>query len=331
MTTQLDDTKSNLLDLARSVGADGMPLKVVEHLNKKRPLMQYLPWKESNESDGHLFSRRRALPSGIWKKVNQGIPKTKASQDQVKETCGMLADSSSFDEDLVALNGGAAYRAQQEMAHAEGLYNQLEEALMYENSALNAERIMGLIPRLDYLSGAWEDQIVNHASISGVASSGADQASMIFLKPGLDTVYGIVPKGTKTGIQYRDMGLVMTPDENGDEYPAWVGVWKWRCGLVVEDARYVARLCNIDLSAIVRTGKLLIQSMVETAHRLRDMDGAVILCGRTLSTYLHHQALDSSINSTFSIDAVGGKKITHFLGMPVIQCDVLRETEDVVD
>ena len=326
MTTQLDDSKSTLLDLARSVGADGMPLKVVEHLSRKRPLLQFLPWRESNESDGHLISRRRALPSGIWKKVNQGIPKTKASQDQHKETTGMLADSSSFDEDLIELNGGAAYRAKQELAHAEGLYNQLEEALMYENSALNAERIMGLIPRLDVLNGAWADQVVP----SLISASGNDQSSIIFLKPGLDTVYGIVPKGTKTGIQYRDMGLVMTPDENGDEYPAWVGVWKWRCGLVVEDGRFVVRLCNIDTSAIARTGKLLIQSMIEAAHRLHEMEGAIILCNRTIATYLHQQALDTSVNSTFTMAEVGGKKITHFLNMPVIQCDSLRLTESVV-
>lgn len=326
MTTQLNNNNSNLLDLARSLGADGMPLRVIEHLSMKRPLLQYLPWKESNQSDGHTISRRRALPSGIWKKVNQGIPAGKASQDVLKEACGMLAGRSIIDEDIVELNGGAPYRAKQELAWAEGLMNQLETAILYENAKLNAERITGIIPRLDSLSGAWSDQIVS----SSIAHSGNDQSSIIFMKPGLDTVYGIVPKGTKAGLKYRDAGLINVEDEDGDEFPAYQGVWKWRCGICVEDARFLVRLCNIDTSAIAKTGKLLIQDMVDAAHRLYDMEGAIILANRTISTYLHQQALDSSTNSTFSQIEPGGRKITTFLGMPIIQCDALKKTESVV-
>src|SRR5688572_8847258 len=91
----------NLLDLAQSVGADGMPLRIIEHLTKKRPLLQYLPWQVANQTNGHVISRRRALPSGIWKTVNQGIPNTKASQSNVTEACGMLAARTTIDEDMV--------------------------------------------------------------------------------------------------------------------------------------------------------------------------------------------------------------------------------------
>lgn len=326
MPTQLNDNNPTLFDLAKSLGADGMPLRVIEHLSMKRPLLQYLPWKESNQSDGHVISRRRALPSGTWKMVNQGIPAGKASQDQVKEACGMLAGRSIIDEDLVELNGGAAYRAKQEIAWAEGLMNQLESALMYESAKTHPERITGIIPRLNALTGNWSDQIVN----SSIAHSGSDQSSILFLKPGLDTVYGIVPKGTRAGLKYKDMGLINVDDENGDQFPAYQGVWKWRCGLCVEDGRYLVRLCNIDTSAIAKTGKLLIQDMIDAAHRLYEMEGAIILCNRTIATYLHQQALDSSINSTFSMSEVGGRRISNFLGMPIIQCDALLKTEDVV-
>lgn len=320
----------NLVDLAKSVGADGMPLRIIEHLTAKRPLLQYLPWREANQTNGHVISRRRALPSGIWKKVNQGIPNSKASQDQVLEACGMLAARTTIDEDMVEMNGGAAYRMSQEKAKSEGLYNDLENALFYENAKVNIERITGIIPRLDSLTGDWKDQVVNHASISGDAAAGADQASILFIKPGMDTVYGIVPKGTKAGLRYKDMGLVDTPDEEGNDFPAYVGVWKWRCGLCVEDARYVVRLCNIDTSALARTGKKLIVSMIEAAHRLQEMEGAIILAHRTIATYLHQQALDTSVNSTFTMQEVGGRKITHFLGMPIIQADKMRLTESVV-
>jgi hypothetical protein len=127
------------------------------------------------------------------------------------------------------------------------------------------------------------------------------------------------------------MGQVMTEDEDGNEFNAYVGIWKWRCGLVVEDARYVVRLANIDTSAIAKTGKLLIQDMIDAAHQLFDRQGrCAIYCNRKIATYLHQQALDSTINSTFSIDRAGGAEVVNFLGMPIRQTDALLNTEDVV-
>jgi hypothetical protein len=238
-----------------------MPLKVVETLTKRRPLLQDMVWREGNMSGGHRISRRRALPSPSWKRINEGIPNAKATQDTVDEACGMLALKNAIDVDLVELNGGAAYRAKQEMAMGEALMNALEDALFYESTKTHPERIMGLSPRLDALSGIpYSAQVVN-SQIAHRRRS--DQASMWFINWSDDHVYGIVPKGTATGIQYKDMGQVMTPDEDGNEFNAYVGIWKWRCGLCVEDARYVVRLANIDTSAIAKTGKLLIEDMVD--------------------------------------------------------------------
>jgi hypothetical protein len=327
-TTALVDTNPTLLDLAKSQGADGMPLKVIETLTMRRPLLQDMVWREGNMSGGHRISRRRALPSPTWKRINEGIPNSKATQDTVDESCGMLALKNAIDVDLVELNGGAPYRAKQEMAMGESLMNTLESALFYESTKTHPERIMGLAPRLDALSGIpYTGQIIN----SGISHSGSDQSSMWFINWSDDHVYGVVPKGTATGLQYKDMGQVMTEDEDGNEFNAYVGIWKWRCGLVVEDARYVVRLANIDTSAIAKTGKLLIQDMIDAAHQLFDRQGrCAIYCNRKIATYLHQQALDSTINSTFSIDRAGGAEVVNFLGMPIRQTDALLNTEDVV-
>ncbi len=329
MTTALVSSNPTLLDLAKSLGADGTPLKVVETLQKRSPLLQKMVWREGNLSGGHRIARRRALPSPIWKRINEGIPNGKATVDTIDESCGMLALKTVVDEDLVKLNGGAAYRASQEMAQAIALKNALESALFYESTKANPERIMGLSPRLDLLAGSYGGQIVD----SQIASSGLDSTSMWFINWSDDHVYGIVPKGAQSGIQYRDMGLVMTDDEDGNSFPAYTGIWKWNCGLCVEDARYVVRLCNIDTSAIAKTGKLLIEDMITAAHQLHDRDGnCAIYCNRLVSTYLHQQALDTSKNSTFSMQDPGGpNQVVSFLGMPIYETDALLNSEaDVV-
>ncbi len=326
-TTALVDSNPTLLDLAKSLGADGVPLKVVETLQKRSPLLSRMVWREGNLSGGHRISRRRALPTPTWKKINQGIPNGKSTVDTLDESCGMLALKTVVDEDLVNLNGGAEYRAKQEMAQAIAMKNTLESALFYESTKASPERIMGLSPRLDLLAGAYGAQIIN----CQIASSGSDQTSVWFINWSDDHVYGIVPKGAKTGLTYKDMGLQMVADEDGDTFPAYTGVWKWNCGLCVEDSRYVVRLANIDTSAIVKTGKLLIEDMVTAVHQLQDTDGnCAIYCNRLVANYLHQQALSTSASSTFSQAEPGGMEITRFLGIPIFQTDGLVNTEDIV-
>lgn len=324
---QTGNDNPTLFDLAQANGVDGMALRIVEQLSLRRPFMQDMVWREGNLTTGHRIARRSALPSVTYKKLNKGIPNSKSLQDQVDEQCGMMALKNTLDEDIVALNGGAAYRMQQDMAMHEALANELETGMFYNSSKLSPEKWLGLSPRLDALSGI---PFAKQAVDCGLSPSGNDQASMWFITWADDKVYGIYPKGTAAGLQYQDRGIVMVPDENGDTYPAYVAVWKWRVGLCVEDARYVVRLCNIDTSALAVTGKILIEGMIKAAHQMfdRDRGRSAIYCNRLIGTYLHQQALDTSKQSTFKMEDPGGpNQVVKFLGMPIRETDALLNTE----
>ncbi|MFN7073990.1 phage major capsid protein, partial [Proteus mirabilis] len=59
---------------------------------------------------------------------------------------------------------------------------------------------------------------------------------------------GIVPKGSKAGLEQNQLGEVTLQDDNGGKYQGYRTHFKWENGLTVRDWRYVVRIANIDLS-----------------------------------------------------------------------------------
>lgn len=323
----INATLPTLQDIISRTAPNGAIAPVVELLTMENALLKDMVWKEGNLPTGHQFTSRKALPSGTWRRFNEGVAPQKSRTDQVVETCGMLDAISKVDCALAKVNGNeAAFRASEDSAFVSGLSNDLETAFFYSSTLTDPEKILGLSPRLDSTTGTWGGQILD----SQIAASGNDQASMWFIVWG--PVYGIYPKGMVGGLQYEDMGKQLTRDASNNEFKAWVSTWEWKVGLCVEDARSVVRLANIDTSAIAETGKLLIQDMVKAYHQLknRNRGRAAIYCNSKIATYLHLQALDSTTNSTLSIENIGGQAITHFLGIPIRETDALTNTEAVV-
>lgn len=323
-------TLPTLQDLASRTDPDGGVSAIIEQLSQENAILMDAVWKEGNLPTGHKFTSRKSLPSGTWRMINQGIAASKSRTDQVTEACGMLEGLSKVDEALVELNGnGAAFRASEDSAFIMGLSNDLEEAFIYSSTKTDPEKILGFAPRLDSTTGDWGGQIVD----SQIAASGSDQSSMWFVGWGLQTIYGIYPKGMKAGLQQRDLGLQLTEDADGNEFTAYVTHYKWRVGLCVADARYLVRLANIDTSAVAETGKLLLQDMVKAHHQKKKAGSrGVVYCNPKVFTYLHLQALDSVSNSTLSIEKDWGGRdgVTHFLGEPVRKTDEITNAEAII-
>lgn len=328
-TTALNSENPTLLDMIKAKDPDGSVAKVVELLTKKCPLLEDMTWKEGNLDTGHRVTSRTGLPSIGWRGFNEGVAAGKSRRDQFDETCGMLEGRSQVDCEEADLNGNAAaFRASEDMAFMASFQHELERAMFYESTLTSPKKILGLSPRLDLTTGSYGDQIYD----SQISSSGNDQTSIWFIVWSPETVFGIVPKGSKAGISHHDMGEQMVADEAGNRYRAYETVWNWKAGLCVRDARYVVRLANIDTSAIAATGKLLIEDMIGAYHRLQDTTSGrlVIYANRTVATYLHLQAADTVKNSTLSIENIGGKPVTTFLGAPIRIADQLLNTEAVV-
>lgn len=323
-----------LQDLVSRTKPGGGIDQIVEILGQRNAVLQDMPWREGNLTTGHQYTSRKSLPSGTWRRMNEGVAPTKSRTDQVTETCGMLDAMSKVDCALVDLNSGgdaasgAAFRASEDSAFMQGLSNDLETAIFYSSTKTDPEKILGFSPRLDSTTGLWGGQIVD----SQIAAAGSDQASMWCIGWGAGYAYGIYPKGTTAGLTSFDGGKQLTTDSGGtNQFWAYVTSWSWKVGLCIEDARAVVRLANIDTSAIAETGSLLIQDMVKMVAQCR-APGAkkVIYTNQRIATYLNLQALDSTKNSTLKIENIGGENVTSFLGIPVRVTDALTNTEAII-
>ncbi len=322
-----------LADIAKKFDPQGGVANVVELLQKKNAFMEDLAWKEGNLPTGHKYSARVALPSPTWRKINQGIAAAKSQVDAYTETCGMLEGLSKVDCALADLNGNAAaYRLDEDNAFVQGFGLTVASALVYSDVSANPERIQGLDKRFGYTAGnVAAAQIIK----ADATASGSDQTSIWLVGWSPTSVYGIYPKGSVAGFKSEDLGKILTKDAGGtNEFTAYVTHHKWDLGLVVQDYRYVARICNVDTSAWkadLSAGADLVASMTDAIAAIFDMDACqpIFYVNRTTFSMFNKQLQKKQANLLEWVDR-GGRRIPHFLGVPIRITDAITSTEAVI-
>jgi len=164
-------------------------------------------------------------------------------------------------------------------------------------------------------------------------SSDTDNTSIWLVAWGDNTVHGIYPKGSKAGLMQEDLGEVTLLDTNSGRYQGYRTHYKWDCGLTVRDWRYVVRICNIDVSALVAESSAadLVKLMVKAIERLPNLNVGrpSFLVNRTVHTMLRIQAL-SKAQYSLGFDEIGGHKVLTFSGIPVRRCDAITDAEALV-
>lgn len=327
----LNQGNPTLIDELRRMDPNGAIAQMVEPLKQATPLLEDMTWQEGNLPTGHQFTSRTALPTLAWRKFNEGTAPSKSRSDQVTESCGMLSGQSVVDVQLAKLNGNEpAFRGSEDMGFLQSYGLTLESSLFYASTKTNPERIMGLAPRLDLSAGnPAATQIVK----SGVAAAANANTSIWICCWSPDTMFGVYPKGSKAGLEHKDMGEQYVADSGGtNRFRAYVTDWMWKVGLCVKDSRYLVRLCNIGVANLVGTGSLLIQDMIRAVNQLQDLNHGrlVIYVNRTIMTYLQLQSVDTVKNATLTYDNVGGKPVLQFMGIPIKRTDALVNTEATV-
>lgn len=205
--------------------------------------------------------------------------------------------------------------------------------MFYASTDVNPEKFQGLAPRFSTTVGTplGSSQIVK----ADASPSGSDQTSIWLVGWGEDGVSGLFPKGSKAGIDAKDLGEILVPDGLGQsaEYLAQVTDWKWKAGLMVKDFTRVARVCNIDTSALIAgtSTNNIVPAMIKAFHKVNTRGvKPVWYANKTIGTYLHLQALEAVKNSTLTIEKIDGKPVTHFLGFPIIETDGILDNEGIV-
>lgn len=321
---------ATLADWAKRLDGSGKIPAIVELLSQTNEILTDMQWKEGNLPTGERVVVRTGLPTVAWRLLNKGVAKSKSTTAQIDEACGMLEARSEVDKDLAELNGAtAAFRLSEAQAFIEAMNQEMAQTLFYGNSGTAPEEFTGLAVRYSLTTAN------NGQNIITGGGSGSDNSSVWLACWGQNTVYGIFPKGSKAGLTHDDLGLGDAFDSDNNRYRAYMDRWQWKCGIALKDWRYVVRIPNIDISALVAKSSAadLIELMIKAIHRIPNLRSGkpVFYMNRTCFQMLDIQKRDDVITGGgLRYDNVDGVPTPTFRGIPVRICDGLIEAEAVV-
>jgi hypothetical protein len=328
-----------LADWSKRTGPDGKIDPVAELLSQQNDVLEDIVFKEANQPTSHVVNIRTGLPTVYWRAYNQGVPSSKSTTAQVTEPCAMLEARSHIDAKLLALNNNSAeFRLSEESAFIEAMNQEMTGKLFNGNVGTDAKTFSGLATRYSSTTAG------NGGNVILAGGAGSDNASIYLVVWGEQTVFCPFPKGSRAGLQSRDLGEESVQDANGNWYQAARSLFQWDGGLVVKDWRYVVRIANIDVSDWIGvTGSQastastnLLKLMMRAIARIPNfnMGRAAFYANRSIQEGLMIQALEKS-NAALGIKEAltqFGTKINQlqFMGIPVRGVDQLGIAETLV-
>ena len=333
----LSASSYNLLDVTRTIGPDGQQMAIAEILSQDNETLDEMTWKEGNLITGNRHTERASLPTVGWRRLNEGVARSKSTNRSVDEAAAMLEANSQVDRELAILSQNPAkFRLDEASAFMESMKQEFNQTLFYGNSTLAPEEYTGFAPRFGSLSGPNADQIID------CGGTGTDNRSIWLIGWDTNKVTGIYPKGTVGGLMHMDTtsNVRIGPDgfpigdeledASGRPYLGYKDHWSWKCGLAVQDARYVVRLCNLDKSLMegaAASGPALEDFLVQAVERIHGRTARMAFYApRIATTFLRRRLLDDK-QAFLSLEEVGGRKVTHFDGIPFRRVDQLEVDE----
>jgi hypothetical protein len=325
----------SLLDLAKRQDPNGKIAKIVELLSQNNGILADMRWQEGNLQTGHRTTVRTGLPTVAWRLLNGGVTPSHSTTAQIDEQTAMLEGWHEVDKDLAELSGNVSeYRASEATAFMEAFNQEMASTLFYGNSGVSPEEFTGLAPRYSSLSATNGVNVLNGGGVS------TDNTSIWLVVWGPQTVFGIIPKGSRAGLQHSDLGLQTIQVATGigtDRMRAYQDHWQWKCGIALRDWRFVVRIANLDVSNLVAKTSAadLTELMIKAIHRLPEgglnMGRPAFYMNRSVFQMLDIQRRDDVIaGGGLSYDNVDGKRTPTFRGIPIRTCDALLESEDLV-
>lgn len=326
----LTATNPTLLDLARATDPDGNMADIAEIMNQVNEVLDDMSWQTGNLPTGHRTSVRTGIPTPTWRRLYGGVQPNKGTTVQVTDDCGMLEQYAEVDKALADLNGNtAAFRLNEDRAHIEGISQEISKTLFYGDSKVTTEKFTGLAPRFSTVNTATAQSANNVIDAGGTGSA---NASIWLVCWGPRTAHGIVPKGSKAGLQMEDKGQVTieNADGNGGRMEAYRTHYRFDAGLTVRDWRYVARIANIDIPALATLAntKNILTWMIQAAERIPflNVGRPVFYVNRTIREKLRLGIIEK-ISTQLTWETVSGKRVMSFDDIPVRRVDQLLSTE----
>ncbi len=316
--TSTDPTLSDLIAQTK----DDEFLPIIDTLKEEFEALEDMVWVESNGPTEHLYSQTLNEPAGTWRSINEGVDQERAQFKQLRESMAFLESFSQVDDRLVRISKNKQkLRSNQDARFIAGMGKTFASAFVAQpdNTPLATKSFNGLRYRLSDLSAA---------NVYGAADTGA-LTSLFLIQWGETKVHMIYPAGWKHGLAREDLGLDTVVDADGKKYRAWLSRYELAVGLVINNTKNIARICNILSSDDIATSgvdDLLIQALNYMPGRGK---GAIIYGDISMLTQFDVAVKDKS-NVNLSIGDAFGRQITTFLQRPIKLIEAIGVAEDVV-
>lgn len=334
----------NQAELIKRLDPQGNVADIAEVLNESNEILQDVPFKEGNLPTGDEQTIRTGLPSVYWRQLNRGVPASHSTVATVQETTALMEARAEVDEQVIKLNGyDAKFLFQEEKAFIESMGQKLAHEYFYGNRLKTAEGFSGFATRYSTTNLSKAQCAKNVIDCGG--KSTAKRLTSIYLVAWGDQVYSPYPKGTKLGLDTKDLGYGLIEDDQHNKFLGHTTIYDWHVGLMVKDWRHVVRLCNIDVDELysgsgigsgeVKTGNNLIM-MLNNAIALipANVRGKIkMYMNSDIHAGLNNLAVRTQSNVIATMNLVNkgefGKEgaWSTFAGVPMRQVDQIVNTE----
>lgn len=313
-------TSMTILDLAKRTNNNKL-MDIAEVLSAKIPLVKMMPFMPSTDFNHHKVARRGSLPTGTWRKMGEYVSPNKSDVVQVEEPIGELVGWSEMDSSEYDIAPDkVAYRKAEDIAHVEGMSQQLETAIFYQALADDAASIQGLSDRYSAI-----------ATDSVWSAGGSEDGAMMSLwvvELGPQGLYGIYPRESKEiGMSVTPYPKERTTNSSNAIKEVYRTKFQFRLGLALKDTRSVKRIANVIQSEAGLIAGL--DDLSAAINRLPGHGTRAIMVGQTARDYLE-QVSDAKTNVRYLPESPFGYDLYSFKGVPIFTCDKLLDTEDVL-
>lgn len=340
----LSTSNLTLADWSKLFDPDGKIAVITNVLSQSNEILEDCVFKQANGKTHHRVTVATGLPGVYWRQVNQGIPSTKATTAQVDEGIGMLEARSETDCVLAKLSGDLGkFRFGQSRMHMEAMGQTQARTMFAGDISADPASYLGLAGRYSAKTGTANSQNV----IDGGASSGNANTSIYLVGWGDETVYCTFPEGSQAGLVHHDLGeqtVYGANDVNANRMQAYVDLYQWHHGLVVQDWRYCVRIANIATATLKTLAspqtpagtENILHKMMEAVYKMPNINMCkpAFYVNRLVHTALSRIAMDksaSALNLSEGMTQFGTpSRYLSILGVPIRLCDALTNSEATI-
>lgn len=244
--SQLNGKWPTLAELMKLLTGAGAFAHVVDMMRQANEILDVMTWMACNQGDEHMIVQSVSLPTVYEAMVNRGVLPSDGKDIDLYEPTATFRSWQEVDADAAELTGDPAkVMSDKSRKHRQAHSRNFVSSLFYGNSLTDPDTFPGLAQR-------YSDPTDNNGqNIINGGGAGVDNASIFLIGFGEDAVSGLYPANTPAGLATEDKGKVTKENADGTTdslRDVYRSKFSWHCGLAVEDWKWAARICNLDIS-----------------------------------------------------------------------------------